>query len=143
MKGSLLDTNVLSEFSRRGEPDPNVKRWLTKADDQLLFTSVLALAEIRQGIELCEPGKRRAELERWLEQDLRSAFAHRLLPVTHAIAERWAVLSARRQQRGTPLPTMDGLIAATALEHNLVIVTRNGKDFSGLGIEIFNPWESP
>jgi predicted nucleic acid-binding protein len=142
MKGSLLDTNVLSEFSRRGEPDPNVKRWLTNADDQLLFTSVLALAEIRQGIELCEPGKRRAELERWLEQDLRGAFANRLLPVTQVIAERWAVLSARRQQGGTPLPTMDGLIAATALEHNLVMVTRNVKDFSGLGVEIFNPWES-
>lgn len=142
MMGFLLDTNVLSEFSRRGEPNSNVKHWLTNADDLFLFTSVLALAEIRHGIELYEPGKRRTELERWLEQDLRRSFANHPLPITEAKAERWAVLSALRQHRGTPLAAIDGLIAATALEHGLVMTTRNVKDFAGLGIEIFNPWES-
>jgi predicted nucleic acid-binding protein len=142
MTGFLLDTNVLSEFSRRGEPDARVKRWLTQTEDRFLFTSVLALAETRQGIELCEPGKRRAALEEWLEQDLRRSFETRLLPVTQAVADRWAVLSARMQQRGTPPATIDGLIGATALEHGLTVTTRNVKDFAGLGIEIFNPWES-
>ena len=103
---------------------------------------MLALAEIRQGIELCEPGKRRAALEEWLEQDLRRSFETRLLPVTQAVADRWAVLSARMQQRGTPLAAIDGLIGATALEHGLTVATRNVKDFVGLGIEIFDPWES-
>jgi len=142
MTGFLLDTNVLSEFSRRGEPDARVKRWLTETEDRFLFTSVLALAEIRQGIELCGPGKRRAALEEWLEQDLRRSFQTRLLTVTQAVADRWAVLSARMQQRGTPLATIDGLIGATAVEHGLTMTTRNVKDFAALGIEIFNPWES-
>ena len=143
MKGFLLDTNVLSEFSRRGEPDARVKIWLTETEDRFLFSSVLALAEIRQGIELCDPGKRRAALEEWLEQDLRRSFHARLLPVTQTVADRWAVLSARMQRRGTPLATIDGLIAATALlEHGLIMTTRNVKDFAGLGIEILNPWES-
>jgi predicted nucleic acid-binding protein len=114
----------------------------TYTEDRFLFTRVLPLAEIRQGIELCEPGKRRAALEEWLEQDLRRSFETRLLPVTQAVADRWAVLSARMQQRGTPLAAIDGLIGATALEHGLTVATRNVKDFVGLGIEIFDPWES-
>lgn len=139
----MLDTNVLSEFSRRGKPDAHVQRWwLAKTEDKLLFTSVLALAEIRQGIELCDPGKRRAALEEWLEQNLRRTFEARLLPVTQAVADRWAVLSARMQRRGTPLATIDGLIGATALEHGLTLTTRNVRDFSGLGVEIFNPWDT-
>jgi predicted nucleic acid-binding protein len=141
MTGFLLDTNVLSEFARRGAPNANVKLWLTNTDDRLLFTSVLAMAEIRQGIELCEPGKRRTELERWLDQDLRQSFANHLLPVTEAVGNRWAVLSARMQQCGTPVAAIDGLIAATALEHDLVLTTRNIKDFARLGVEIFNPWD--
>ena len=68
MIGFLLDTNVLSEFSRRGEPDARVRRWLTKTESFPLHRRS-ALAEIRQGIELCEPGKRRSALEQWLEQD--------------------------------------------------------------------------
>jgi len=73
---------------------------------------------------------------------LRRSFETRLLPVTEAVADRWAVLSARMQQRGTPLPTIDGLIGATAIEHGLTVTTRKVTDFSGLGVEIFNPWES-
>jgi len=72
---------------------------------------------------------------------LRPSFETRLLPVTQAVADRWAVLSARIRQRGTPLATIDGLIGATALEHGLTVATRNVKDFAGLGIEILNPWE--
>jgi toxin FitB len=73
---------------------------------------------------------------------LRRSFQTRLLPVTQAVADRWAVLSARMQRRGTPLATIDGLIGATAREHGLIITTRNVEDFAGLGIEILNPWES-
>jgi predicted nucleic acid-binding protein len=142
MTGFLLDTNVLSEFARRGQPEANVKNWLTEVDDRYLFTSVLALAEIRRGIELCAPGKRRTDLERWLENGLRPSFEGRLLPVTEAIANSWARLSAGMQQRGTPLATIDGLMAATAAEHTLTIATRNVRDFVGLGVEVFNPWES-
>jgi predicted nucleic acid-binding protein len=106
-----------------------------------LYASVLTLAEIRRGIELLPISKRRTQLEEWLENELLESFGTNLLPVTRAIGDRWAVLSVRAQQRGTPLAFIDGLIAATALEHDLTLVTRNVRDFLDLGVSIFNPWE--
>ena len=141
MKGFLLDTNVLSEFSRTGYPDQRVDRWLDATAEETLFASVLTFAEIRRGIELLPSGKRRVQLEQW-QDDLVASFEDRLLPVTKAIADR-AVLSAHAQRRGTPLSNIDGLIAATALEHDLTVATRNVKDFAGFGVPIFNPWEAP
>lgn len=141
MKGFLLDTNVLSEFSRTGDPDQRVDRWLKATAEESLFASVLTFAEIRRGIELLLSGKRRTQLEEW-QEDLVASFEDRLLPVTKAIADRWAVLSAQAQRRGTPLSNIDGLIAATAMEHDLTLATRNVKDFAGLGVPIFNPWEA-
>lgn len=140
MIGFLLDTNVLSEFARAQAADENVDRWLKATSDDILFASVLTLAEIRRGIELLPVGKRRTQLEEW-QDELQISFAARLLPVTKAIGDRWAVLSAQAQRRGTPLSVMDGLIAATALEHDLTVATRNIKDFAGLNIPLLNPWE--
>jgi toxin FitB len=137
--GFLLDTNVLSEFSRIGEPNRQVKRWLRTTPEESLFASVLTFAEIRRGIELLPQGKRRTQLEQWREA-LLTSFETRLLPVTRTIGDRWAVLSAEAQRRGTPLANFDGLIAATALEHDLTLVTRNVRDFAGLDVPIFNPW---
>ena len=85
--------------------------------------------------------RRRSELERWFHTDLLIWFRNRILPVTHAVADRWGVLDGQCQLRGTPLNTADGMIAATAMEHGLTVVTRNVKDFAGLGVDIFNPWE--
>ena len=142
--GFLLDTNVLSEFSRRGEPDPQVRKWLSSAVPESLYVSILMLAEIRRGIELLPVSKRREQLESWLETELVASFRDaNILPVTKAIAERWAVLSARGQERGVQLAVMDGLIAATALEHGLTLVTRNVRDFSSLPVPMLNPWEAP
>ena len=140
MNGFLLDTNVLSEFKRRGEPDPHVREWLRATDPDLLWASVLSFGEIRKGIERLAVGKRRTDLEHWFEHDLDQWFEERLLPVTKAVAERWGVLSARALDYGTPLPNVDGLIAATALEHDLILVTRNVKDFVGLEVTIVDPW---
>jgi predicted nucleic acid-binding protein len=83
-----------------------------------------------------------SELEQWFERDLNQWFEERLLPVTKAVVERWGILSARALDRGTPLPNIDGLIAATALESDLILVTRNGKDFVGIEVTIVNPWEA-
>jgi hypothetical protein len=69
-------------------------------------------------------------------------FGERVLPVTQAIAERWGVLDAHRQRIGRPLAVADGMIAATALENGLTLVTRNTKDFTGLGLEMLNPWDT-
>ena len=141
MNGFLLDTNVLSEFSRTGDPNQRVKDWIRNAPQEALFVSVLTFAEIRRGIALLPSGKRRTQLEEWLEHDLLESFGARLLPVTRLIADRWAALSAQAQLRGKPLAVAHGLIAATALEHDLTLVTRNAKDFAGTGAVVFNPWE--
>ena len=142
MKGFLLDTNVLSEFSRSAiPPDPNVKRWAESADPNTLFTSVLSFGEIRKGIELLPPGKKRCDLERWLDTDLNGWFGNNLLPVTKAISNRWGMLAALSQRQGRPLGNIDGLLAATALENGLTAVTRNTRHFEDLGVTILDPWK--
>jgi predicted nucleic acid-binding protein len=108
---------------------------------ELLFTSVLTLGEIRKGIDLLPSGRKRAELERWFEADLNSWFGKNLLPVTRAISTQWGSLTALMQQRGKPVGTVDAIIAATAMEHNLTVVTRNTRHFAGLAIDVLNPKE--
>ena len=142
MSGFLLDTNVLSEFNRRGEPNPLVKQWLEAADTGSLYASVLTLAEIRFGVELLPPSKRRTQLEQWLDRDLPDWFAGRILPVDKAIADRWGFLRAQAQVKGRPLSVVDGLLAATALQHSLTIVSRNLGDFAVVGLAVVNPWEA-
>ena len=114
----LLDTNVLSEFSRSGKPDPNVDRFVKATAEKSLFASVLTFAEIRRGIELLPAGKRRTQLEQWHEE-LELSVEARLLPVTKSIADRSAVLSAKAQRSGISLANIDGLIAATAIEKTM------------------------
>ena len=143
MNGFLLDTNVLSEFKRRGEPNPHVKAWLSGANPDLLYVSVLSLGEILKGIERLPLGSRRSDLEQWLEYDLQKWFEERLLSVTPAIAKRWGVLTAQALDKGRPLTVIDGLLAATAMVHDLTLVTRNVKHFADLGLHLFNPWEEP
>jgi toxin FitB len=105
--------------------------------------SILTLAEIRRGIELLAPGKRRDQLEPWLESELLESFdPTNILPVTRSIGDRWAALSARAQLKGIQPAVIDGLVAVTALEHDLAVATRNVKDFLSLGVEVFNPWEA-
>jgi predicted nucleic acid-binding protein len=142
MTGFLIDTNVLSEYNRPDGPDPGVKRWLEGTDRQSQYVSVITLAEIQKGIELLAEGKRRAQLEQWLAQDLEAWFSGRVLPVDRQIAMRWASLVAQGSRTGRPLPTVDSLIAATALALDLANVTRNVKDFAGVGVAVFNPREA-
>ena len=140
MNGFLLDTNIPSELTRI-QPEPKVADWLETQEDETLFLSVVTLGEIKKGFVILPESKRRTHLEQWLENDLLPWFEGRILPVTQAIAERWGILDGERQLEGDPLNTADGMIAATALEHDMTLVTRNTKDFTGLGLSLFNPWE--
>jgi predicted nucleic acid-binding protein len=142
MSGFLLDTNVLSEFNRLGDPNPLVKQWLEAVDTGSLYASVLTLAEIRFGVELLPPSKRRTQLEEWLDRDLPAWFDSRVLPVDRSIADRWGVLRAQAQIKGRPLSVVDGLLAATALQHGFTIVSRNVGDFAVVGLAAINPWEA-
>ena len=143
MSGFLIDTNVLSEYNRPGGPDAGVKRWLETTERQSQYVSVITLAEIQMGIELLAEGKRRLQLEQWLKQDLEVWFSARILPVDREVAGRWASLVAQRARAGRPLPTVDSLIAATALAYDLTMVTRNTRDFEGIGTTLINPWDAP
>ncbi len=125
----LIDTNVVSKLDKP-RPDPNVRRWFEKAAPEPLFASVVTLGEIRLGIESLSPGKCRSDLERSLEHGLPDWFASNLLPVTDRIADRWARITVQARRSGLHPTTTDGMIAATALEHRLTLVTRNVKDFT-------------
>lgn len=139
MTGFLLDTNIPSELTRP-KSDPQVENWLDNADDDHLFFSVVSLGEIFKGITILPESKRRKQLEQWLDETLRPWFEGRVLPVSEAIAERWGILAGQCQLKGRVLKVADGLIAATALEHDLTVVTRNERDFSDLGVGVLNPW---
>jgi toxin FitB len=133
----LLDTNVLSELRKRRLANPKVQAWYSTVQDSELFTSVLVIGEIRRGIELKRPTNPgfAAKLERWLRR-IQEDFQSKILPVTQEIAEAWGTLSPTR-----PLAEPDGLIAATAMHHNLILVTRNVRDVERSGVAILNPWE--
>jgi predicted nucleic acid-binding protein len=139
MSGFLLDTNIPSELVRP-QPEPKVKTWVAAQDLDTLFISAVSFGELRKGIFLRSPGKRRSELEAWIETDLSILFSGRILSVTRSTAERWGILEGERQLAGRPLQAPDGMIAATALEHDRSVVTRNTKDFADLGVTLVNPW---
>ncbi|MCK1326494.1 putative nucleic acid-binding protein [Bradyrhizobium sp. GM5.1] len=135
----LLHTNVLSEV-RRPAPDPNVLAWLDAIDEDRAFISVASIAELKRGIALMDSGRRREALAAWLAEDLPARFAGRIVPIDLRIAERWGDLMAQARQSGIALSVIDGFFAATALAHELVLATRNTKDFVPLGVPLFNPW---
>lgn len=134
----LIDTNVISEL-RRKQPDGNVVAWFSRCAPQSLFLSVLTLGEIRKGIERLEDTQRRQILVEWLRVDLPTFFLGRVLNVDAPVADRWGRL---QNEAGRPLPAIDGLLAATALQHDLTLATRNVKDFKDLNLILVNPWEA-
>jgi len=136
--GWLVDTNVISELRRRS-PDANVQTFFAQRPAAELYLSVLTLGEIRKGVEtLADPG-RRSVLRQWLERELPVFFAERVLPIDAGVAHQWGQLLA---EAGRSFPAIDSLLAATALHHNLVLVTRNLKDVAGLPVTVLNPWEA-
>jgi toxin FitB len=141
VKGYLVDTNIPSELTRE-KPDSRVVAFLRNAGKDSVFLSVMTIGEICKGIAGLPAGQRRVALQDWLDIDVRSWFAGRILPVTESIAERWGHLAAIARQQGASLAVVDGVIAATALHHDLTLVTRNVRDFAGLGLDLSNPWES-
>jgi predicted nucleic acid-binding protein len=139
-RGFLLDTNVPSELTRP-QPEPRVVQGLDRTDDELMYLSVISIGEVSKGFTVHPEQHRRAWLREWLENELRPWFSGRILPITEPIGKRWGVLEGECQLKGLTLNAPDGLIAATALEHGLTVVTRNVKDFADTGVSIFNPWD--
>ena len=119
-RGFLLDTNVPSELTRP-QPDPRVAQWLEDTDDSLMYFSVISVGEVCKGFTVHPEQHRRGSLRQRLEKELRPWFAGRILQISEAIGERWGVLDGECQLKGLTLSAPDGLIAATALEHDLIV----------------------
>jgi predicted nucleic acid-binding protein len=135
----LLDTNVLSEVTKP-RPDEGVLKWLHGLDEDRTFISIVSIAEIRRGVALMDSGRKRDALGEWLSHELPQRFERRIIPVEGPVALAWGDLMALAKRSGRGLSSMDGLIAATAVAHQLTLVTRNTKDFEGLGIDMIDPW---
>ncbi|TCV90272.1 type II toxin-antitoxin system VapC family toxin [Sulfurirhabdus autotrophica] len=132
----LIDTHVIYELVR-AKPEARVVEWFDGMPDSALYISVLTLGELRKGVEKLPDIARREKLRLWLENDLHKWFGNNLLPIDAAVADRWGRMLAEADR---PLPAVDSLLAATALQHDLRLVTRNEKDFKFPGLVVVNPW---
>jgi predicted nucleic acid-binding protein len=139
VSGFLLDTNCISEVVS-ARPERRVLEWLDRIDEALLYLSVLTLGEIRKGVAGLASGKRRAQLEGWLETDLPARFAGRILPIDSLIADRWGSISADAKRKGKTVGSIDALLAATALHFELTLVTKNTRHFASTRVSILNLW---
>ena len=133
----LIDTNIISEVRKGERCDPNVSSWYASIDDQGLYLSVLVIGEIRKGIEIvrARDPSRAQVIEKWLATVI-AAFGDRILPIDEPIAEEWGRMNAKRS-----VPTIDGLLAATAIIHNMILVTRNTSDVDDLGAQVLDPFQ--
>ena len=133
----LIDTNVISEVRKRARCDRHVARWYASVGDDELYLSVLVLGEIRTGVERARAKdlQKAGVLEAWLD-GLVVQFGERVFAIDRDVTDQWGRMRATR-----PIPTVDGLLAATARVHGLTLVTRNAADVAGLGASVLNPFE--
>ncbi len=136
MSGFLLDTNVVSELRKAERADAGVRRWMATHIDDELWLSVLVVGELRRGVALIRQRDPNAatSLETWLDR-LLEQYEDRILPVTIRVAQRWAAITVP-----DPVPIIDGLLAATAIEHGLILLTRNTDDVASTGVTSLNPF---
>ncbi|MCY7348896.1 MAG: type II toxin-antitoxin system VapC family toxin [Pyrinomonadaceae bacterium] len=134
----LLDTCTISEPKQK-QPNEKALEWIDAQDESKLFLSVLTIGEIRKGITRLESGRKKAELEKWLEK-LRTRFSRRILPLTEKTFLVWGKMYGEFERKGIVRPAFDSLLEATALEHDMIFVTRNVKNFQDSQVTILNPW---
>lgn len=136
----LLDTCVLSEFTRR-KPDEKVLAWFERVEEEKLFLSAITIGEIQRGVARLPDSPRKGELLLWMNDGLIERFGRRVLPVEAQTMLLWGSLTARMESAGRPMGVIDSLIGALALQHNLILVTRNVSDFLACGVQVANPWD--
>ena len=136
----LLDTCVLSELVKP-KPEAAVVGWVEGQDEHRLFLSVITLGELHKGVAKLPAGRRREQLETWIEEDLAGRFRGRVLPVDSAVAATSGVILGEAEVGGRSLPVIDALIGATAKVHGCVVVTRNVADLERTGAEVLDPWQ--
>lgn len=132
----LVDANILSEPTKQA-PNSKVVRWLTKNETKLLVDSII-LGELQIGISALPRGRKRKTLEQWFKDVVGTIDC---LPWDASVSKRWAALVVELKRKGATVPLLDGMIAATALEHDLTVVTRNVRDFRKTGVKTINPFD--
>jgi predicted nucleic acid-binding protein len=137
--GWLLDTNILSEL-RRPKPERKVLAFVAAQPLDLLYISVVALAEVRFGIELVTDAIKRAEFTDWLAHKVRPMFEQRVLPITEDVLFKWRLLVEDGRQAGHTFSQPDLIIAATALQHGLTVVSRDTSGYERARVPVLNPW---
>ena len=135
----LLDTCVISELVKP-RPRASVVGWIQARDENALFLSVITIGELEKGIARLPDSAKRTKLERWVRRELAERFRGRLLTIDANVAARWGAMIGTAEVRGQPLPVIDSLLAATCLQHDMTIVTRNTEDLVRCGARCFNPW---
>lgn len=135
----LLDTCALSELIKP-RPNEGVLQWFGQQDELSLYVSSLTLGELGRGIERLDEGKRKRFLQKWLIDSVLQRFGDRVLAITPEVSLRWGLAQAQLEKSGMPMPVMDSLIAATALQYQLTVVTRNVRDMEACGASLLNPW---
>lgn len=135
---TLLDTCILAEL-QNPQGNEKVKEVVKRLEDESLYISVLTVGEIAKGISLLGSSKKKQSLIEWLA-NLEIQFSNRILPIEVEIARLWGDLTASRQKTGIVIPAIDGLIAATALRHNMRVMTRNTKHFQASGAVVIDPF---
>ncbi len=135
----LLDTCVISELVKP-TPKASVLAWIEERDEAQLFLCVITIGELEKGISRLPVSIKRNKLEHWVRRELADRFRERLLMIDRDVAARWGALVGIAEARGEPLPVIDSLIAATGLQHEMPIVTRNTEDFERCGAPCINPW---
>jgi toxin FitB len=136
----ILDTNVISE-GFRVRPSAVVRAWLDRQAADELFLCTPVLAELRYGVERLPPSRRRSELDHLVSNAENDLFANRILPLDRSSAHEFGRVVAKRATSGRPIMPMDALIAAIAIANGMAIATRDSADFSGLGIELIDPFD--
>ena len=133
----LLDTNIISEFISK-TPNKRVVDYILTLDESSLFLSVITIGEIKAGIEKLDNGKKKENLLYWLEHDLLSRFENRIISINLDVMMQWGEINQQLRKIGTPLPIMDSLIGATCKALDMILITRNEKDFKNIDIPIIN-----
>ena len=136
----ILDTNVVSELMRPA-PDPAIGSWVAVRATSNLFLTAVTEAELRYGLAVMPPGRRRDGLATGLERMLRTGFANRILPFDSGAARAYARIALARRRGGRPIAQADCQIAAIASACGMAVATRNVRHFENMGIEILNPWD--
>ena len=135
----LLDTCLISELAK-SKPDEKVVDWVLGENETGFYISVLTFGELHKGIEKLPKSKKKEELRSWIEDELKNRFQNRIIGIDMRVSILWGKIQCITEKKGKPMPAIDSLIAATALAHDLTVVTRNVSDMEQSGVRLLNPW---